>query len=257
MRLPIFVAAVLALCVTPSLAEKVNLAGQVTYRERIALPDTATLRLQLIDQTLAFAPPRLDVEAPTGHGQVPLGFNLTFDDSLIIPNHSYALEATIGTPEGVMFRTPQPYALDPLAPSEPIVIVTSPARLASAEATPTPVPVEPTEPTALALLDITWKAATIGEDPILPRTKPTLQVGSDMRAGGESGCNSWFAEVQVDSSAIRFGNVTSTERGCGQSVSLQEKAYYDVLAAAASWTVYEDTLTLYGPSGKPVATFTR
>ena len=40
----------LFLAVSPALAAKVTLSGQVTYRERIALPQTATLEIQLIDQ---------------------------------------------------------------------------------------------------------------------------------------------------------------------------------------------------------------
>ena len=53
-----------ALVASPAFAAKVNLPGQVTYRERIALPDLATLEIQLVDQSLPSLPPRLDVEAP-------------------------------------------------------------------------------------------------------------------------------------------------------------------------------------------------
>ncbi len=78
----------LSLLVSPSLAAPINLPGVVTYRERIALPDNAMLRIELIDLALPDRP-RVSVEAPTGPGQVPLAFTLTFEDSLILPQHDY------------------------------------------------------------------------------------------------------------------------------------------------------------------------
>ena len=65
-----------ALAASPALATQVQLPGEVTYRERIALPDAAVLSIELIDLALPDRP-RLSVSAPTGAGQVPLGFPLT------------------------------------------------------------------------------------------------------------------------------------------------------------------------------------
>ncbi|HEY8945211.1 MAG TPA: YbaY family lipoprotein, partial [Polyangiaceae bacterium] len=56
---------------TPVLAARVQLAGEVTYRERIALPTEAILKIELIDLALPDRP-RVSVSAPTGAGQVPL-----------------------------------------------------------------------------------------------------------------------------------------------------------------------------------------
>ena len=100
-------AIVLSLCLiaSPALAAKVSLSGQVTYRERIALPDPATLEIQLVDETLPSLPPRLDVRAPIGpNGGVPLSFTIGFEDSLILPSHNYALIAAISAEGGLMFR---------------------------------------------------------------------------------------------------------------------------------------------------------
>ena len=52
---------VLSIAASPALAAKVDLSGQVTYRERIALPAGATLGIELVDQTLPNAPPRVAV----------------------------------------------------------------------------------------------------------------------------------------------------------------------------------------------------
>ena len=124
MRLAYVVLAVGVLA-SPAIAAPIQLPGQVTYRERIALPEHANLEIQLIDETFPNLPPRLDVKAPIGHGQVPLAFTLAFDNTVILPDHSYALIASISDETGLLFRNFQPYPVNPLAPAEPVVIVTN------------------------------------------------------------------------------------------------------------------------------------
>jgi putative lipoprotein len=246
--------AILALLVgTPAIAAKVTLSGEVTYRERIALPESATLRLQLVDETIPAAPPRLDVEAPIGHGQVPLAFSLSFEDSLILPNHSYALIATILGESGLLFRNFEPYPINPLTPVEPVVIVTNfvgqTASSASSE--------QPAEPTTPPILESTWTATAIAGADVAPRSTSSLQIGSDMRAGGVGGCNSYFSQVQLDGDLIRFSGITSTMKSCGQSLNLQEAAFFDALKAAASWQIAGDELTLLDTAGQPLVILAR
>lgn len=241
---------------TPALAAKVSLPGQVNYRERIALPPDASLEIQLVDQTMPGAPPRIDVKAPIGQGQVPLSFTLAFEDALILPNHSYALIAAISDPTGLLFRNFAPYAVNPLSPAEPVLIVlnmvapTAGAASSSASASATPPPP--------AILDANWLATTIGDKPVLAHTTPSMVISSDeMRAGGSTGCNSWFAQAELNGDAIRFGSATSTLKACTQAINLQEQAFKDAIAATASWRVEGDALTLYGSDGKALIEFHR
>ena len=245
----------LLLSASPAFAAKVNLSGEVTYRERIALPELATLEIQLVDETLPSLPPRLDVRAPIGaNGGVPLSFTIGFEDSLILPNHNYALIAAISAEGGLLFRNFEPYAVNPLAPAEPVLIVTNlvgqvqeSSPVSSAEATAAPP----------ALLDSIWIAISIGDAPVLPRTKPSLSIGADMRAGGNGSCNSWFAQAEIDGDTLRLGSITTTQKGCTQSVNLQEQAFKAALAAAARWQVSGDELTLFGGDGKALLMFRR
>ena len=63
-------------------AGQTTLSGEVTYRERIALPENGTLRILLVDLA-APDQPRVQAEgAIASPGQVPLSFNLTFDDTI-------------------------------------------------------------------------------------------------------------------------------------------------------------------------------
>ena len=235
-------------------AAKIDLPGQVTYRERIALPDLATLEIQLADQTLPSLPPRLDGKFAIGPGQVPLAFTLNFDEAIIIPDHSYALIASISAQNRLLYRNFEPYAENPLAPTEPVLIVTNmvgqttPAASSSAE---------PTDPVPPAILDSVWTLTSLNGTPVLPRTKPSLTIGADMRAGGSGGCNSWFAQAEITGEMLRLGSITSTLKGCTQSVNLQEGAFKDALAAVATWSVSGDELTLFGADGKALLVFSR
>jgi putative lipoprotein len=254
MRFPIAVVCVAILLSTPAVAAKIDLPGQVTYRERVALPADAALELQLVDQTLPNLPPRLDVRAPIGAGQVPLSFTLNFEDSLILPDHSYALIAAISTASGLLFRNFEPYSVNPLAPAAPVLIVTNLVGRIETGASSSAEPAVAENP---AILDITWTATSIGNAPVLPRTRPSLSIGSDMRAGGSGGCNSWFAQAQIDGDMLRLGSITSTLKACTPAIDQQEKAFHDALTAATTWRVEGDELTLFGADGKPLLVFTR
>jgi putative lipoprotein len=239
---------------SPALAAKIELAGQVTYRERIALPDDAALELQLVDQTLPSLPPRLDVRATIGAGQVPLSFNLNFDDALILPGHNYALIAAIHAGGGLLFRNFEPYALNPLAPAQPVLIVTNlVGRIDTGSPSSSEAPVAETP----AILDVTWSATAIGDAAVLPHAVPTLSIGDDMRAGGSGGCNSWFAQAEITGDTLRLGSTTSTLKACTPAIGAQEQAFYNALAATASWQVDGDRLTLFGADGKAVLVFSR
>lgn len=48
---------------TTAQAAQVTLAGEVTYRERIALPDGAVLHVRLIDTTATGSPTRVEARA--------------------------------------------------------------------------------------------------------------------------------------------------------------------------------------------------
>lgn len=254
MRFPIAIVCVALMLSTPAIAAKIDLPGQVTYRERLALPKDATLELQLVDQTTPNLPPRLDVRATIGAGQVPLTFNLNFDDAMILPGHSYALIAAISAGGGLLFRNFEPYVVNPLAPAAPIVIVTNlVGRIETGASSST----EPAIAETPAILNVTWTATQIGDATILPRTKPSLSISDDMRAGGSGGCNSWFAQAEIDGDTLRLGSITSTLKACTQPINLQEQAFHAALTAAMTWQVDADQLTLFGVDGKPVLVFTR
>ncbi|CDX41207.1 Putative lipoprotein (fragment) [Mesorhizobium sp. SOD10] len=98
-----------------SKAGEKTIAGEVTYRERIALPSDAVLMIELADVSLADAPATVIAKrsiAPTG--QVPIKFDIGFDPKAIQKGRTYALQARITVGERLMFITDTSHHLDPL-----------------------------------------------------------------------------------------------------------------------------------------------
>lgn len=239
------------LMVAPALGAPVQLPGEVTYRERIALPEAAVLSIELID--LAWPDrPRLSVSAPTGAGQVPLAFTLTFEDSLILPQHDYALNAEISAGD-IRFRNAEPLRVTPLAQLEPVVIVTNLVAQAEEQSPSQPA----AAPQDLPLLNVTWQATTIGETPVPAGVEVTLQIENDMRAGGVGGCNSYFSQATITGDSFAIGELARTQRSCFYERNMLEQGYFDALRAAVSWVVDNDTLTLLDTAGKPTVMFER
>jgi len=241
----------LILGVSPALAAKIGLSGEVTYRERIALPDMAVLKIELVDLALPDRP-RVSVSAPTGAGQVPLAFTLTFDESMILPQHDYALNAEI-VAGSIRFRNVEPFRVTPLAQTEPILIVAQ--SLSQPEQPPSAEPV-PTEGD-LAILDVTWQATAIGETAVPPGVDISLLIEADMRAGGVGGCNSYFSQASLTEDSFGIGELARTQRSCGYERNMLEQSFFEALRAAASWTVEGEALILLDTTGKPTVTFER
>ena len=235
---------------SPVLAASIQLPGEVTYRERLALPGTAILSIELVDLALPDRP-RLRVSAPTGAGQVPLAFTLTFEESLILPQHEYALNAEIEAGD-LHFRNAEPFPVTPLAQTEPVLIVTR--RVAQND----PPADEPeAEAQDLPLLGITWEATTIGTTPVPPGIDITLLIESDMRAGGSGGCNSFFSQATITGDSFAIGEIARTQRSCFYERNMLEQSYFDALKASTTWVADDDTLTLLDAAARPTLTFER
>jgi putative lipoprotein len=102
-------APLLAACATiPPAEQPVSVTGNITYRERMALPPTAQVEVTLADVSLMDAPSKtIAQQSFTADGrQVPFAFSLTIDQRQLDPRHSYAVSARITDASGrLMFIT--------------------------------------------------------------------------------------------------------------------------------------------------------
>ncbi|QXI37428.1 YbaY family lipoprotein [Pseudomonas xantholysinigenes] len=89
-------ASLLAACSSNTPSPQASLDGEVFYLQRMALPPTATLSVELQDVSLMDAPAvTLARQAGPVKGNVPLPFHLEYDPAQIKPGHRYAVSARI------------------------------------------------------------------------------------------------------------------------------------------------------------------
>ncbi|WP_078062938.1 YbaY family lipoprotein [Solirubrum puertoriconensis] len=88
-----------------------SVTGTVAYRERIALPPNAVLRVQLQDVSRQDAP-AIELASATVEAkgrQVPLPFVLLYDTVRIDPTNTYAVQARIEVDGKLMFTNDSAY----------------------------------------------------------------------------------------------------------------------------------------------------
>lgn len=118
-RLIALTALVLTGCATTSVVPEgvgtapAKVTGTVTYRERIALPPTAVIKVQLVDVSRADASAVVIGErlVDPGGQQVPFPFEIAYDSAKIEANHSYAVQARIEVDGQLRFISDQRYGV--------------------------------------------------------------------------------------------------------------------------------------------------
>lgn len=85
-----------------------ELAGTITYRERIALPADARIEIQILDVTDVSepTPPLVAERLLDAPGQVPIAFSLGYDPKSIDANHTYSLRVRVRVGEELWFASP-------------------------------------------------------------------------------------------------------------------------------------------------------
>lgn len=231
-------------------AADLTLSGEVTYRERMALPEPANLSVRLVDLTRDGAPATVEAEAILpATGQVPLTFTLTFADSIVTAGHAYGLVAEITSGETVFFRNQEPVPVEPAAGLPVTVLVQFLG--ASGEATTSTLEVAASP----SLLDLTWELHSImGVETALPTT---LAISGDLRAGGKGPCNSYFASVELGDGTVAFGGIAATRMACSVRVMSAEQAFFGALERSRAYAIDGDRLTLSDDKGTALLTFKR
>ncbi|WP_170288381.1 YbaY family lipoprotein [Marilutibacter maris] len=92
-----------------------RIVGSALYRERIATPPGAYLRVQLIDNLLADTPKAVLAETRVENiGPPPIGFELDYDPASLRDDGQYGLHASLyGPDESLLFVTDVRHALQP------------------------------------------------------------------------------------------------------------------------------------------------
>ncbi|WP_375451612.1 META domain-containing protein [uncultured Devosia sp.] len=247
------VTALLLSSATAHAAEQVTFTGQVTYRERIALPPGADLTVTLVSLAAKGAPHRVGATALIStRGQVPLQFVLDVRSDALSEDLEYGLVAEIRAGGLALFRNPTPVPVDPAAPLPVLIMVSFDPMTAPAP----PTAIGELEVTA-ALFDTIWAVRTIAGQPVMEATAVSLSIAPDYRAGGNGGCNSYFTEARFDGPALRFGPIAGTRMACDVGVMQQEAAFFAALASVTGYELTDQALSLRDAHGKQLVGLAR
>lgn len=108
-----------------------------------------------------------------------------------------------------------------------------------------------------ALAGTSWTLASLNGEAVAADPAVTLNLDENGTVSGSDGCNRYSTSYTVEGDSITFGaNGVSTMMACVEPVMVQAQAFQAALAAAATFSMDETSLTLNDSSGTPVAAFT-
>ena len=93
-----------------------------------------------------------------------------------------------------------------------------------------------------------WNLVSYNQQPILAESEITAEF-AEGRVNGSAGCNSYFADYQLDDTQLNIETIGSTKKACPNDLMEQETAYLNLLDKAESAAVEENMLTINTPDG--------
>ena len=235
--------------------------GQLSYRERIALPPGSTATVTLSDTTRMDVPSIILDESVMnlGNAQVPVPFSLTIDDRDVDPRGQYTLRATIRSPGGELFwTTDTTYPVDLYAPYSDLgTIFLVNATPGNPYTSPYPGTQYPDTHGPGAYTGLTgqeWIVEDINRRGVVDFSRATIKFDSSGRISGNASCNSYSAGYSATAPQdLRLTEIVLTRKGCPPALMNQERAFIDILGSARQYTITQDgALVIYAPNGDTI-----
>lgn len=231
-----------ACSMTDTSFETLAVTGELWYRERIALPPAASVRLTLVDVAVAdrAAPVLAERRLPLGDRQVPVDFRLEVPRSALKPAGRYAFRATIEDPAGrLMWTTDSAHMVDPSATAQDL----GPLRLVRVTSSDGQLRHD-------AVSGPEWVVEDIDGGGIIDFSRVTLSFGAQGRISGLAGCNRYTGAYRQVGDTLQVSGLASTNRACVPALMDQEDRFLKVLGSARSITWgARGALVIQGPGG--------
>jgi uncharacterized lipoprotein YbaY/predicted secreted protein len=218
----------------PALAQSnTTVTGEVLYRERIALPTSARVIVQLQDVSFADAAATVLAEQtidPAGKGP-PYPFQLAYDATKIDSRFSYAVHAQIKDGDTLLFTTTERYAV--ITQGNPVSGIQLVVNQVGAAPQVASLPKE--------LLNRNWNLVSLQRAPQDVQNTTgagvTIRFSADGKVSGSGGCNGFGGNYTVgENRSIQFSQLISTLRACAlPPVNTLEQEYLSALQSASSY----------------------
>ncbi|SMO87429.1 META domain-containing protein [Paracoccus laeviglucosivorans] len=240
-RLAALTLAALSALPLTAMAAPQTISGTVTYRERMALPAGTETEVRLLDVSLADAPARtIAVQTITGAVASPIAYRLEYDDTGIVPRHSYALRAEITLDDALLFTTTTHIPAFGGATDIPVERVT-----------PSPVP------QSLPIGE--WLAEDIQGGGVIDNLQSSLNIASDGAVSGNAGCNRFFGQAEIQGDGLTMQGLGSTRMLCAPAVMDQESKFMQALGATHGFRLMPEQgkLLLLDENGRTILLLAR
>ena len=222
------------------------LTGSATYHERVAIPEDAALELWLRDVSPGvLAAPIIAETAVLAEGrQVPLPFELQYETSRILADHTYALKAVIRHAGEILFTSDG---------DQLVITQGNPTAVELTLVRPTiEIPV-----TKDVLQGTSWRLEDLGGVGVVDKVEATLEFTQGGKIEGHGSCNRFSGTADVSGTTIRIGPVAATLMGCADAVMNQEKKYFEALRNVERFTLEDTTLLIFYKNNEKPLRFVR
>lgn len=228
-----------------AMADGTVLSGTVSYRERILLPDTAEVRVQLQDVSLADAPAVVLGEAVATGKSPPYSYAISYDPDAILPGHRYSVSARITDGDTLLFTSTTNNAVFGDGPDATDILV---------QRVSTPAP----EADAGGVVG-SWLAEDIDGGGVIDNLQTVLDIAPDGAVSGTGGCNRIGGHATIEGTNIGFEKMFSTMMACAPAIMDQEGKFLKALEGVKAYRLdtERDKLILLDAAGKDVIILAR
>lgn len=223
-----------------------TLTGTVVYRERIALPPGSSLVVQLLDITESETEPVLIAEQTiiTRGENVPIAYAIPYNQSQILPDRQYVVEASI-LAEGDLYFATTAYTpvltADAQTGNVDLLLVQNGTR--SEAGTETPRVEEITLPGSV------WSWVRTDNDPLASVHPVVAPVGNEYvltfresaTFNSTTDCNRIAGSFAKNGEVLSFGSISMTEMACPDSL---DTLYAAELGRVTSYVISGNELRL-------------
>ncbi|WP_281994931.1 YbaY family lipoprotein [Ruegeria faecimaris] len=219
-----------------------SVTGTASYRERIAVPEDATLYIELQNISLADAPAVTLAAQRYVLSGVPAEFELTYDDALIRDGMTYAVRGAIYRGSQLLFTTDTVYpVLTNGAPDTADLLL-----------------VKTGGPTSAGLENTSWTAIGVNGAVLNSERAPQLDFAQGGAFSGSGGCNRFTGQAEISGNSLTFpDNIAATLMACPPEMEQVEDQFFAALQNVVSYAVAGDSLALLDSAGDPVLKFIR
>ena len=199
------------------------ITGTIRYRERIALPPSATAEVKLVKLSQTGMPQTVVARATFKlKGTMPAPYILRYNHRKIIPGNTYALQASINVSEKSWLSTATPHLFKPGQKNTTALFL---QRTMS----------EPGMQNDVQIPAGRWRVARIQGKTVASHFQSSFTIEADGAAYGKVGCNSLRGQAQFANDQLSFGAMARTNMMCSPMIMKLEDRFVASLRTVKFW----------------------